>query len=152
MFRSIPNAEPGIGRTLILGDYLLESPAEWSQAEIVMLSAFGDESHDQTKTRVFVVAGLLGNDKDWDGFRRQWEERIGDSIFHAADCESGHGNFEGMPESERLKLHLDLTQILAGSKLMGYGRAVDLAGCREVAPHVMKQFPDMPYYDCFVKT
>ena len=30
-----------------------------------MLSVFGDESHDQTKKRVFVVAGLLGNVKDW---------------------------------------------------------------------------------------
>jgi hypothetical protein len=117
-----------------------------------MLSAFGDESHDQTKTRVFVVAGLLGNDKDWETFRQQWKERIRRFIFHAADCESGHGDFKGMPEPERLKLHLDLTQILADSKLMGYGHAIDLAGCRKMVPHVMKQFPDMPYYDCFVKT
>ena len=117
-----------------------------------MLSVFGDESHDQTKKRVFVVAGLLGNVKDWESFRQQWKDRIGGFIFHAADCESGHGYFEEMPEPKRLKLHLDLTQILADSKLMGYGHAVDLAGCHKVVPHVMKQFPDMPYYDCFVKT
>jgi hypothetical protein len=116
-----------------------------------MLSVFGDESHDQTKKRVFVVAGLLGNDKGWESFRQQWKERTGGLIFHAADCESGHGDFKEMPEPKRLKLHLDLTQILADSKLMGYGYAVDLAGCCKVVPHAVKQFPDMPYYDCFVK-
>jgi hypothetical protein len=116
-----------------------------------MLSVFGDESHDQTKKRVFVVAGLLGNDKDWESFRQQWKERTRGLIFHAADCESGHGDFKEMPEPKRLKLHLDLTQILADSKLMGYGYAVDLAGCCKVVPHAVKQFPDMPYYDCFVK-
>ena len=94
-----------------LAKCLLESRAEWSKAE--MLSACGDESHDQTKTRAFVVAGLLGNDKDWESFRQHWKERIGDFIFHAADCESGHEDFKRMPEPERLKLHLDLTQILA---------------------------------------
>jgi hypothetical protein len=57
-----------------------------------------------------------------------------------------------MPEHEGLRLHLDLTQIVADSKLMGYGHAIDLAVCRKVAQHVMKKFPDMPYYDCFVKT
>ncbi len=32
----------------------------WEAGEIVMLSVFGDESHDPEKVRIFVVAGLLG--------------------------------------------------------------------------------------------
>ena len=118
-----------------------------------MLSVFGDESHDAAKKRVFVVAGLLGNSETWAELRAKWKDRLREGlIFHAADCESGHGDFKDMPEAERLQLHLDLTEIVANSKLMGYGHAIDLAGCHRVAPHLLKQFPDMPHYDCFVKT
>ena len=72
-------------------------------------------------------------------------------MFHAADCESGYGDFRDMPELDRLQLHRDLTQLLANSALMGYGQAIDLAGCYRVIPSVLKDFPDMPYYDCFLR-
>jgi len=117
-----------------------------------MLSAFGDESCDQTKQRVFAVAALVGDNSAWAHFRSQWTERLGETIFHSADCEAGYGDFRGVGETERRRLHLDLTQILAESNLMGYGSAIDLAGCHEIAPNVIAQFPDMPYYDCFIKT
>jgi hypothetical protein len=120
--------------------------------EIVMLSVFGDESHDSTKARVFVVAGLLGDDLAWAEVRKKWNDRVNGLVFHAADCESGYGDFHSMPESERLQMHRDLTQIIADSRLMGYGSAIDLAGCRGSVPSVMNDFPSMPYYDCFVKT
>ena len=129
----------------------LEAP-RWNDGEIVMLSVFGDESHDSSKARVFAVAGLLGSGDDWETFRQRWRDRLGNIVFHAADCESGHGDFREMLEADRLQLHRDLTKILADSKLMGYGAAIDLAGCRKVNPSVMADFPDMPYYDCFVKT
>ncbi len=57
-----------------------------------------------------------------------------------------------MPENERYRLHRELTGLIAASGLIGYGHAIDLAGCRAVAPSVMQEFPDMPYYDCFLKT
>lgn len=117
-----------------------------------MLSVFGDESHDSTKERIFAVAGLVGDENQWTAFRQRWNEHLGGSVFHAADCESGFGDFRDMPEDERLRLHRDLTRIVAGSGLMGYGHAIDLAGCRNVAHAVLREFPDMPYYDCFLKT
>ena len=57
-----------------------------------------------------------------------------------------------MPEPDRHSLHRDLTKMVAESGLMGYGHVMDLAGCRAVVPEVLKDFPDMPYYDCFLKT
>jgi hypothetical protein len=57
-----------------------------------------------------------------------------------------------MPEKDRHHLHRDLTRMVAESGLIGYGYAIDLAGCRNVVPHVLNEFPDMPYYDCFLKT
>ena len=75
-----------------------------------MLSVFGDESHDPTKARVFAVAGLLGDGNQWASFRQAWNARLNGSIFHAADCESGYGDFRGMPETDRHRLHRDLTK------------------------------------------
>jgi hypothetical protein len=117
-----------------------------------MLLAFGDESHDSTKERIFAVAALLGDETQWASFGEKWNARLGGLIFHAADCESGYGDFRGTPEMDRRRLHRDLTRVLAESGLIGYGHAIDLAGCRAVAPSVVKDFPDMPYYDCFLKT
>jgi hypothetical protein len=117
-----------------------------------MLWAFGDESHDSTKERIFTVAGLLGDEDQWASFRQAWNARLGGTVFHAADCDSGYGEFRGMPENERHRLHRDLTGLVAASGLIGYGHAIDLKGCRAVAPSVMQEFPDMPYYDCFLKT
>jgi hypothetical protein len=117
-----------------------------------MLSVFGDESHDSTKARVFAVAGLLGDSHQWSAFRESWNDRLNGLIFHAADCESGFTDFREIPEVERKTLHRDLTSMIAESGLMGYGCAIDLAGCRNVASTVLKAFPDMPYYDCFLKT
>ena len=123
----------------------------WDHAKI-MLSAFGDESHDSTKTRIFAVAGLLGDESQWASFRQRWNARLGGLVFHAADCESGYGDFRGIPEGGRHRLHRGLARMVAESGLIGYGHAIDLAGCRAAAPSVMAEFPDMPYYECFLKT
>jgi hypothetical protein len=117
-----------------------------------MLSVFGDESHDPKKVKVFTVAGLLGDERTWNSFRERWNGRLSGLIFHAADCESGFGDFRDMPEPERHHLYRDLTMIVADSGLIGYGNSIDLAGCRATIPSVIEEFPDMPYYDCFLKT
>src|SRR4051812_13551705 len=109
-----------------------------------MLSVFGDESHDPTKERVFAVVGLLGDGNQWTSFRQKWNARLSGLIFHAAECESGYGDFRDMLEDDRHRLHRDLTRMVAESGLIGYGHAIDLAGCRAVAPNVVKDFPDMP--------
>lgn len=117
-----------------------------------MLSVFGDESSDETRSRVFAVGGILGSAEDWTAFREKWSARLDGKVFHAADCEAGRGDFKGMDRESRQKLFNDLTQILVDSRLMGYGRSIHIHGCREVAPKAIFDFPDMPYYDCFLKT
>jgi hypothetical protein len=117
-----------------------------------MLSAFGDESSDETRSRVFAVGGILGSAEDWNRFRQQWTDRLNGRVFHAADCEAGRGDFKDMERGSRQQLFNDLTEILVDSKLMGYGSSIHIAGCREVVPAVLAEFPDMPYYDCFLKT
>jgi len=45
-------------------------------------SVFGDESSDATKSRVFAVAALFGNDDDWQILKDSWLDRTGGVVFH----------------------------------------------------------------------
>src|SRR5262249_35227635 len=111
-----------------------------------MLLAYGDESHDSRTERVFAVAALFGAVEQWDELTRRWAARIGDRVFHAADCESDHGAFKTSAHYDNQRLYADLTRILAESRLIGFGSAIDLVSHREFFPDVPK---DVPYYRCF---
>jgi len=91
-----------------------------------VLRAFGDESSDRKKERVFAVAAVFGSDDKWDALRKLWSDRTGGKIFHAADCESDGGDYAGIPHKENQSLYKDLTGILADSGLIGYGMSIDL--------------------------
>lgn len=103
-----------------------------------MLSIYGDESHDSKEERVFVVAGLLGDASQWAGLRVSWGDRTCGRRFHAADCESGYGDYREAAPEERASLHVDLTRILANSGLIGWGLGIDLAGCRRAFPNMLR--------------
>ena len=111
-----------------------------------MLQVFGDESHDPKSERVFAVAAIFGTEEQWAAFRPAWIERLAGRVFHASDCETDHGEFASTSHAENLQLFADLTKMLAASKLLGFGSAMDLAGYLEFfgdAP------ADIPYYRCF---
>ena len=111
-----------------------------------MLQVFGDESHDPKSERVFAVAAIFGTEEQWDALRLPWTERLAGRVFHASDCETDHGEFASTTHAENLQLYADLTKLLASSKLLGFGSAMDLAGYYEFfggAP------ADIPYYRCF---
>src|ERR1035441_475806 len=111
-----------------------------------MLQVYGDESHDPRMERVFAVAALFGTQARWDDLAIRWQDRLGDRVFHATDCETDHGEFARTDHADNLKLYADLTKILGESRLLGYGSAMDLAGHREFFPDVLD---DAPYYKCF---
>jgi len=114
-----------------------------------MLAIYGDESSDSSGKRVYAVAALLGMEETWATLREVWSVRIGGKVFHSADCESGWGEFRGMPADERHLLHKDLTKILAGSGLIGWGVGVDFAGSRKAFPDML---PDQVPNSCFLRT
>lgn len=112
-----------------------------------MLSARGDESHDETKKRVFSVAGVIGREEEWDALEPTWRKRTNGKTFHATDCETDHGEYEGLNHKDNLKEYADLVKILCRrTKFMGYGVAVDLAAYHSIFPDLPE---DQPYYLCF---
>jgi hypothetical protein len=66
----------------------------------IVLSVFGDESADETKQRVFAVAGVVGNEDQWAALEAAWIARTGGIPFHAKDCESDQGDYADKDHQE----------------------------------------------------
>jgi hypothetical protein len=113
---------------------------------IFVYSVCGDESSDETHARVFAVAAIFGGETEWDAFNKKWLARTGGKVFHATDCDTDQGDYRDCEHAENKRLYKDLTALLADSRLLGFGSAIDLAGHNEFFPDVPV---DVPYYRCF---
>jgi hypothetical protein len=114
----------------------------------VMYSVCGDESHDAKRERVFAIGGLFGSQEDFDAAEALWVATTKGKVFHAADCESDQGEFEGIPHQENLALYKNLTQILVNSKLCARGVGIDLAASHEYFPDIL---PESDYHKCLME-
>jgi hypothetical protein len=114
-----------------------------------MLTVFGDESVDSPGQKVFVCAGLLGDEHQWAALRKAWTNRLNGKIFHASDCECDQKDFTDIPHTENLALYKDLTVILTKSGLIGFGVGIDLAGSKKYFPDTKEE---NPYLACFLRT
>jgi hypothetical protein len=120
------------------------------QAKVIfVLSAFGDESSDASHQRVFAVAALFGEQRQWDDLEIKWRARLPAGVdFHAADCECDQGSFAKFNHQENKALYKDLTHILAKSGVQGYGVAIDLVGQTKFMGPLL---PESAYYKCFAE-
>ena len=114
--------------------------------EAVMYTAYGDESADENKQRVFAIAGLFGSQTDWADFTEKWNSRTNGVIFHANDCDSDQGDFKSRPHAENKKLYADLANLIANSNLIGLGVSINIKDFDEI---LAKPYNEHPYYVCF---
>jgi hypothetical protein len=129
--------------------YTLDSiiEARRHKGVIYVLTAFGDESSDETHQRVFAVGAVFGEQHQWDALEVKWRARLPEGVdFHAAECESDHGDFARFSHRQNKDLYKDLTQMLAKSQLLGYGVAIDLISQSKYMSNLL---PESPYYKCF---
>jgi len=111
------------------------------------LVVYADESTDERQQRVFAVGGVMATEAEWDQFIPKWLAITDGIPFHSADCESGHGAYEGWPLKRRRKLYSDLVKLVAGANpLLGIGSVVNLQEFWAVFPRVA---PDSPFFLCF---
>ena len=122
---------------------MAQPPGNWRGAIVSVfndhqpLTVYGDESHDEQRQRVFTVAGLLGDQADWDTVTAPWLDRTGGIPFHAAECESKYADHPDRAlHQQNLRLYADLTRILAGSTLLGFSAALELAGWKQSMPRL----------------
>jgi len=118
---------------------------EWS----VMLILYGDDSFDETHSRVFAAGAVVARQEQWDIFLPDWVARNPkERPFHATDCDSDQGNFKGRDHEENKRLYADNVRQFVNSPLMGAGVAISI-------PDYWRLFPFAPadkwwpYYMCF---
>ena len=115
----------------------------------MILSCFGDESSDETQSRVFAIATVMGPEHAWVAAQDLWIQRTGGKEFHANLCESEYANDPDRTKHKANQaLYADLANIIASSDLVGYGVAIDLAAFKELFPGVTT---NVAYYKCFTE-
>ena len=114
-----------------------------------MLKAYGDESYDDKNNRVFAVASLFGNERQWGKLEEKWSALTNGIVFHASDCESDQRDFaesKGRTHEQNQTLYRRLTTLLCESGVLGYGVALDRISQRKYMPDLL---PESAYYKCF---
>lgn len=111
------------------------------QLSAIMFLLYGDESLDETQSRVCAVGGLVGEERAWNDIESKWKNLHGAIPFHANQCESDHGDYA--PKSSEnadakhkanQELYKASTTLLAESGIGGFAAAYDLAAQREAFP------------------
>ena len=107
----------------------------------IMFLVYGDESLDETRSRVCAVAGLVGTEDAWCKLAEKWTALHCGIPFHAKDCDSNWGDYapkEGEDADTKNKanktLYKESIRLLANSEIGGFASAYDLAAQREAFP------------------
>jgi len=105
---------------------------------VIMFLAYGDESLDETQSRVCAVAALVGVEDAWMKIEAEWKALHGDIPFHANQCDSDQGDYKPKPgedadakHKENKEIYKASTILLANSEISGCASAYDLAAQRE---------------------
>ena len=101
-----------------------------------MLLVYGDESMDETHSRVCAAAAVLGTKEQWTTLESKWVQRTDGVPFHANDCESDQGVYKSIDHKENMTLYRDLATMLAESGLGGFGVALDLKAQAQIFPNL----------------
>lgn len=112
--------------------------------------AYGDESHDAEVEKVFSVAAVIGSEAAWDAFEWRWDVALGFKVFHATDCETGHGLWEGVDKPLRDRDYAAAVRVLAESGLSGYACTMDMRAANAVVPPEAR-LPDWEYLRLFTR-
>ena len=110
-----------------------------------MWSVFGDESSDETKQRVFAVAGVIGSEEMWEDLETAWLDALVVSRFMPLIVRRTKRDYKHFDHAENQQLYTDLTVMLGESGLGGMGIAMDLAAQRKFFP----ESNDGSYYQGF---
>jgi len=114
---------------------------------VIALIAYGDDSADETKSRVFAAATVVARQEEWDAFNIRWLDRNGDRPFHATDCDSDEGDFKHTDHKSNKKLYGDNVHLFINSPLMGAGVSISIRDYEELFPFSPSN--EWPYYMCF---
>jgi hypothetical protein len=119
-------------------------------SKTIVLGGYFDESGIHDEGKILVMCGYIGPSDEWGRVERVWREEFGNIVFHAADLESGFGDFKGTGPRERDRIKSRAIEIVTHSALLGIASGV-------VKEHYLQVFntPELqavsgsPYEACF---
>ena len=97
--------------------------------------AYLDES-EVFLSGTFAVGGFVGRTEVWHALEPDWLKCLPKaiSIFHATDCFTGNGQFEGVSIQDRITLLDALTDLLGTYEVWLIGYGIDAPAYRKLAP------------------
>lgn len=120
---------------------------------LAVLKFFGDETGISQNERICAVAGLVGTEKAWGKFDRNWMKVLkaqGITYFHAVDCERGKEDFYGLDVMKRGQIVSNLLNVIMESQVSPYAYGLVKPHFMEWAlaerEHFTMGHPDNPYY------
>lgn len=118
-----------------------------------MLAAFLDESGKHGQSTLLTLAGFRASEQTWTRFRKAWKAALAEhglECFHAADCESGYGEFKGFGREARDAIQRQLITVINKFNLVAYSLSISRqihARAVELAPS--QKYRSSPYYFLF---
>jgi hypothetical protein len=113
-----------------------------------VVHVYGDDGADEKREKAISVAVVGGLEEMWQELEEKWIARCNGIPFHAKDCESDRGEYEGMPHELNKATYRDLTTLLAASRVGGIAIAIDIVAQRKIFPNALR----IAYYRAFAET
>jgi hypothetical protein len=114
-----------------------------------VLRAYLDASNEQDGDPVAVVAGFVGDERQWEAFEAVWSPFLSENglaRFHAAEFWARNGQFKRWSDAQHLKAKGDVCRILNSLNLFGVGAAVNINAFNEWRVSAPYFYLDDPYY------
>ena len=117
-----------------------------------MLKTFMDETGVHDDAEMVAVGCYIGKPKVWREWTKEWNQaKRPINVFHATDCQSFHGEFEGWDKESRDQFVAKLLPVIPKHEIAGMVigvNLVDLAEAMEDRPELLEMF-GTPYTACF---
>lgn len=119
---------------------------------VTMLKTFMDETGIHDDSDMVAVAGYIARPKAWRAWTKDWNRaKRPIDIFHATDCATFHGEFDGWDKERRDPYVAQLLPIIPAHELAGIVIGIQLADL-EIAFKELPELVEMfgtPYTACF---
>jgi len=108
----------------------------WRGDNMATLHAYFDDSADSKHAEYQAVGGLVGSGTQFDFLDILWADATKDlkEPFHATDCETQHGQFEGWEKQDCDELMKQLVTVIRRTDLHGVGFVVPVGAFRAIFP------------------
>jgi hypothetical protein len=117
-----------------------------------VIYVYGDDGADAKKERVIAVSALAGYEDWWQDLESKWIARCNGIPFHANECESDLGDYNGLPHEQNKSVYRDLATLLAESKVGGIAIAIDLVAQQKVFPGSLELAYYRAFLECLTRT